>query len=97
MHLSTSQYQQQRIHEKTNCHPETSTTQKETFGFNSTRTPPKIEEMKQFEDDLLNTIGNIEFKKVKCQFLSQLKQDAKTIYSSDNIYVPADKTGYYKV
>ena len=54
-------------------HPENSTTQKETFGFNSTRTPPKIEEMKKLEDDLLNIIGNIEFKKVNCQFLSQLK------------------------
>ena len=54
--------------------------------------------MKKFEDDLLNIIRNIEFKKVKCQFLSQLKQDAKTICSSDNIYVPADKTSnYYKV
>ena len=27
---------------------------------------------------------------LKCQFLSQLKQDTKTICSSDNIYVPAD-------
>ena len=55
--------------------------------------------MYKFEDNLLNTIKNIEFKDVKCNFQSKLRKDIMSIKKSDRLYmyVPADKTNYYQM
>ena len=38
---------------------------KETYGFKSTKSPPPIHELKQFEDGILDLVQNIEFKNPK--------------------------------
>ena len=79
-------------------HPEKKSDQNENFGFKSRKTPPQVEEMTGFEDDLLRVVENVQFKNVKCHFQSRLSKDVKSIKRSDHMFVPADKTSnYYKL
>ena len=71
---------------------------KETFGFNSTRNPPSIPELKEFEDEMLNMVQNIEFKNADNQFQRQLSNDIDDIKESSRLLIAADKTtNFYKV
>ena len=75
----------------------------ETFGFKSEYSAPASEDLKLFENDLYDLAKNIEFKPSdeikRCnKFQHQLSQDIKSIKSSNNLFVPADKTtNVYKV
>ena len=64
----------------------------ESHGFKSLKTPPQNELLNPFENDLYDIMRNIEFKHRKNQFQSKMKQDLQNIKSSDNLFVPADKT-----
>ena len=46
----------------------------------------------QFENDLLELIKSVTFKKVKKKFLDQLYEDMKSIKKSKNVFIFADKT-----
>lgn len=71
---------------------------KNTFGFTSTKAPPFIAELKDFEDGIHNLIRTIEFKPIKNQFQNQLSDDIRKIKRGDQLTVPADKTtNFYKV
>jgi hypothetical protein len=52
---------------------------------------PAISEIKSFEDDLFNLIGNIEFRNARNEFQKSLANDLKKINSSPNIFIFADK------
>ena len=79
-------------------HPEAKAEEKETYGFKSRKTPPQIDDRMKFEDDLLQTIENIQFRNVKSTFLSKLRNDVDNIKKSERLFVPADKTSnYYKL
>ena len=70
----------------------------ETYGFNSTRTPPYIPEMKHFEEKMETLIKNIKFRKHTNNFQSMLKNKIKNIVSDDKVLVKADKTSnFYKM
>ena len=75
----------------------------ETFGFKSEYSAPASEVLKLFENDLYALARNIEFKpsdeiKRRNRFQHQLNQDIKSIKSSNDLFVPADKTtNVYKV
>ena len=80
--------------------PDTTTKRKQTYGFKSTKSPPYILELKQFEDGMLDIVQNIEFTKPgnTIPFQKQLSIDAKDINTDDKLYVAADKTtNFYKV
>ena len=78
--------------------PAKKTSKKETYGFTTTRTPPKCRELNEFEDGLLNLVQNIEFKHVETKFQKQMSKDAEKIKKSDLMLIPADKTtNFYKV
>ena len=64
----------------------------EFYGFKSKATPPRIDEMKAFEDDLTSLVDNVTFRKVTEPFQTKLSNDIKSLTSSDNIVVKADKT-----
>ena len=71
---------------------------KENFGFNSRRSPPVIEEMREFEDKLKNLITNIEFKYSSNSFQRKINKDVNNIRKEDKVLVKADKTrNYYKL
>ena len=74
----------------------TESSAKETYGFKSRKSPPRISELIPFEDAMLNLIQNIEFKDVKCNFQNQLNSDIKNkIRKPDSLLIPADKTTNY--
>ena len=64
---------------------------KETFGFKSKQHPPQINELQSFEKDLLDTIKSIQFRNVKDDFQTKMKNDISKIKSSPNVFVSADK------
>ena len=71
---------------------------KETYGFISSKPPPILKELKEFENDLADLIQNIKFKDVPNHFQIKLQKDLQKIKKDDHLYIPADKTNnYYRV
>ena len=71
---------------------------KETFGFNTSKAPEPIKELKTFQDGMIEIARNLKFKKVNNQFQSQLKDDLKNIKNENRVIVSADKTrNHYKM
>ena len=66
--------------------------QNETYGFKSLKCAPVVEEMGQFENDLLLLIKNFEFKNVHNDFQMRLRDDIKEIKASNQMLVLADKS-----
>ena len=80
--------------------PEIKGETKETYGFKSSKSPPRIHELKEFEDGILGLVQNIEFKNPNSNnnLQKQLSSDVQKIKKDDKLYVPADKTtNFYKV
>ena len=73
--------------------------QKETYGFVSTKPPPIIQEVKKFENDLVDLIQNIKFRHVPNHFQNKLQKDRNHILIDDHLYIPAyipaDKNNNY--
>ena len=71
---------------------------KQTFGFNSPKCPPAIDELGPFESNLQRMISNIEFRSIRNKFLSKLSKDIKNIKKTKEILIDADKsTNTYKM
>ena len=69
----------------------------ETYGFNSTKTPPPIPEMSVFERKMGDMIKNVKFRPQENNFQKQLSRKIKEINKDDKILVKADKTSnFYK-
>ena len=66
--------------------------EKETFGFKSHSCLPFVNELAEFESDLLTMVHNIEFRLVRSNFLSKLKDDGKVINNTKEVLVNADKS-----
>ena len=78
--------------------PDTTPCSKETYGFKSTKNPPPIEELKDFEDDMLKMIQSVKFKQVNSPFLNKLKEDTDSIQTEPKLLIAADKTtNFYKL
>lgn len=63
-----------------------------TYGLKSTRSPPHVPELKGFEDDVIKMISNTQFRDGSDEFTKSLDADKRKITSSNNLFVPADKT-----
>ena len=71
---------------------------KESYGFNSTKSVPVIPELKQYEDGLLNIIRNTKYRQVNDKFQNQLNKDKKEIKNTDRLIIQVDKTtNFYKM
>ncbi len=78
--------------------PDITSESKETYGFKSTKSPPFIPELKEFEDGMLNLVQNIEFNHSKSQFQKNLSEDVNKIKKDNKLFVAADKTtNFYKL
>ena len=64
----------------------------ETYGLKSQKTPPPINELAAFENDLIELVKNIKFRTVQNQLQRTLKSDTKSIQQSSKTLTPADKT-----
>ena len=65
---------------------------KETFGFKTSNSPPFVPELKAFEDDLLDLTSNIRFRPVHNDFQRRLREDKDNIVRAEEIIVQADKS-----
>ena len=71
---------------------------KETYGFKSSKNPPPVEELKDFEDDMLKMIQFVKFKQVNNPFLNKLKENTDRIKNEPKLLIAADKTtNFYKL
>ena len=71
---------------------------RETYGFKSTKCPPAVPELSQFENDLMCLVKNLEFRKVNNEFQNKLNNDINEIKTSDKVFVAADKSRHiYKM
>lgn len=78
--------------------PDLKSISKETYGFNSRKSPPPIKEMTEFENKLIDIISNVEFVKKQSTFQSKLRSDVNDIRKDDKLLIKADKTNnYYKI
>ena len=78
--------------------PDTTSFTKETYGFKSTKNPPSIEELKDFEDDMLKMIQSVKFKQINNPFLNRLKEKTDYIKNEPKLLIAADKTtNFYKL
>ena len=78
--------------------PDTSNSYKNTHGFKSTKNPPPIDELKEFEDDMLKLVQSTKFKHVNNSFLNSLKEDTERIKKDPKLLIAADKTtNFYKL
>ena len=78
--------------------PNQASSTKQTYGFNSTKNPPTIDELKEFEDGMLDIIQTTKFKPVNSKFLADLNNDVKRIKNESKLLIPADKTtNFYKM
>ena len=69
-----------------------------TYGFNTENSPPVRPLLTPFENDMYAWIDSIQFSKHRSDFQKKLTRDRKTIQSSPEVYVPADKsTNIYKM
>ena len=64
----------------------------ETYGLKSQITPPQINELAAFENDLIELVKNIKFGTVHNQLQGTLKSDIKLMQQSSKIVTPAGKT-----
>ena len=78
--------------------PDSRPSRTETYGFKSLRSPPPIQQLKKFEDDLLKLIEDVKFCATTSKFQNKLRVDSNKIRNEKNILLPADKTNnYYSV
>ena len=68
-------------------------TGKETYGFKSRFTPAATnQQLKTFENDLMELVKSVEFRRIKNNFQAELQNDVSRIKGSRNVIVAADKT-----
>ena len=77
--------------------PDVSSTSKDTYGFKSTKNPPPVDELKEFEDDMLKMVQSMKFIQVN-PFVIKLKNDTDHIKKETKLLIAADKTtNFYKL
>ena len=78
--------------------PNEAPAKKVTYGFKSLKPAPAIDQLKDFQDKLVDLIQKVETKKVKNNFQEKLKKDAEKVRKDKKLYIGADKsTNFYKM
>ena len=62
------------------------------YGLKSHKCPPQLKELIPFEDDLVDLVKNIKFRKVRNDFQMKLREDLTKVRSSKKTMTFADKT-----
>ena len=71
---------------------------KETFGFRTTDSPPIMDELVPFENDLIKLIKNIKFKPAGNPLTAKIRSDLNSIKNCPDVLVKGDKSRrIYKV
>ena len=71
---------------------------KENFGLKSIKSPEAIQELKNFENDLINLAQNIKFRKFENQLQRNLKNICEKIEEEPKLIIPSYKSlNFYKL
>ena len=71
---------------------------RDTFRFPTTKLPPPVKELDEFENNMLTLVQNIEFNYQSCDFQKRLAKDTTQIKADTKLLVPADKTtNFYRL
>ena len=62
------------------------------YGLKSGKSPPYVEEMADFEEDMERLIENLAFRNIHSNFQDALQKDIARTGRSHTVFVPADKT-----
>ena len=65
---------------------------KENFGFKTVKGPSSVKELVPFENDMMEMINNLEFKRVCNEFQSILNNDIREMHRSNNLFISPDKS-----
>ena len=84
-----------RFYLKKNDKDECNDFKTETYGFKSTYTPKVNKHLLAFENDLMELVRNVKFRRVHNKFQSELRKDVQRIRNSTNVIVAADKTANF--
>ena len=78
--------------------PDKSSSMKENFGLPTSKPAPKIEELDEFREGMLNLLKTTETTKKTNDFQEKLRHDYNKMKKEDKVFVAADKTAnFYKV
>ena len=64
----------------------------ERYGLKSEGCPAQLKELAPFEEDLIQLVKEIKFRRVKNDFQKKLSEDIRKIKTSPKTVTPADKT-----
>ena len=71
---------------------------KDNCGFKTAKCPSWVKELVPFENDMMDMIKNLEFKRVNSELQSKLKNNVRQIRKSNNLFLSQDKSrNIYKV
>ena len=62
-----------------------------SYGLKSSRSPPQVKDLIQFEDDLVRVVKELEFCKVKNNFQTKLRENMKQVQTPKKTQTPEDK------
>ena len=65
---------------------------KDNYGFKTVKYRSSVKELVNFENDKMDMIKNLEFKKVNIEFQSKLRSNIRQIHESNKLSVSADKS-----
>ena len=65
---------------------------KDNYGFKTVKCPSSVKQPVPFENDGMDMKKNLEFKRVKSESQSDLRNDIRQVCQSNNLSVPADKS-----
>ena len=65
---------------------------KDNYSFKTVKCPSSAKELVPFENDMMDMIQNLEFKRVNNEFQSNLRDDIRQIRTSNNLFISADKS-----
>ena len=65
---------------------------KDNYGFKTGKYPSSVKELVNFENDKMDMIKNLEFKKVNNEFQSKLRSNIRQIRESNKLSLSADKS-----
>ena len=65
---------------------------KENFCFKTVKCPSSVKEFVPFENNMMEMIKNLEFKRVHNEFQSILNNDIRETHRSNNLFISPDKS-----
>ena len=65
---------------------------KNNYSFKTVKCPSSVKELVPFENEMMDMIKKLEFKRVNNEFQSNLRTDIRQIRTGNNLFTSADKS-----